>query len=59
MGVICSMHEQMRNSYTILVGKMKGIDHLGFLQDNIKMDLTDCEDVDWINFAQNKVQRLF
>jgi hypothetical protein len=53
---------KMRNTYKIMVRKPKGKRPVGRSmnrwEDTIKTDLkgTGCEDVDWPNLAQNRVQ---
>ena len=56
--------EQSRNAHRVLVGKPEGKRPLGRprrrWEDNIKMNLREvgCDDGDFIDLAQNKIQRL-
>ena len=55
--------EQSKNAYTILVGKPAGKKPLGRTrrnwEDKIKLDLREvgCDASDWIDLAQDRVQR--
>jgi hypothetical protein len=59
MGRTCSMHEEKRNAYRILVGKQEGMRPLGRprrrCEDNIRMDLREIGlgGMDWIDLAQD------
>jgi hypothetical protein len=48
------------NAYTILAGKPEGKRPLGRpsceCEDNFKMDLEGCKDVDWIHLARDGIQ---
>jgi hypothetical protein len=54
--------EEMRKAYSVLVGKSERKRPLGKhrhrWEDNIRIDLCDigCDDVDWINLAQDRGQ---
>jgi hypothetical protein len=54
MGVACSTHVEMRNAYSILIGR----DHFEERrwEDNITMDLGEIEreSVNWIRLAQDR-----
>jgi hypothetical protein len=58
MGGACSVHGEMRNTYTICVGKPEGTKALGRaghkLGNSTKLDLTEIgpEGVNWLNVAQ-------
>jgi hypothetical protein len=62
MGRTCNRHGEMRNVYTILVGKPEGNRPFGRprrrWEDNVTMDLTETgwKRVDWIHLAQDMNQ---